>query len=377
MTEVDHYESVRKKMSIGEVGTPKHEKTIEFLKRLYDEEEIKLLDHFDRAYQMLSAGKLAKKANMEKKKVKEMLKKLHKRGVIFSLAGAYMIMNLVPGFFEHYIITKGDTEENTKKTAEYFRWAFNNLTPQMFYNMMENNSQVFLPKLGYDAEERIVEIDEAISIKDQQVLTGEFMREMVDKSDHFATIRCQCREVGELTGNPCTHAPEDLGCFMCGIGAKMMVDQGMPGVTEIPSREEAIKFLERCEKAGLVHYGIQVGPMTFTCNCCPDCCCSLAGQKNSGLIHGRSNFDPRWHQDACTLCDLCVKKCPMEAIKHKHPITDQEETLIFNLERCIGCGVCATNCPKNAISMIKVRTNPIPEETEFVKNLQGNIMKMM
>jgi len=83
---VDHYESVWQKMSIDEMGTPKHKKTTEFLKMLYNEEEIELLDHFDCGFQLLTATKLAKKSGWEKPRVKKILKSLSKRGALFTLA---------------------------------------------------------------------------------------------------------------------------------------------------------------------------------------------------------------------------------------------------------------------------------------------------
>jgi len=283
-----------------------------------------------------------------------------------------MLLNLVPGFFEHYILTRGDTEENTIKAAEYFRFAFMNLTPQMFNAMKLKKSPVWFPKLSYDAEEKIIEIDEGIPIEDQKVLTGELMRDMIDNNDYYATIYCQCREVAKMTGNPCKHAPEEIGCFLCGTAARILVEQGQ--ATEIPTKEEAIKFVEKAEKAGLVHYGINVGPITFTCNCCPDCCCGLGGMVATGLLHGRSNFDPKWNAEACTLCELCMKKCPTGAIKRQYSVRDEEEKLVFNFERCLGCGVCATNCPKSAITMVKVRTQEPPENSGFVKELEKSIM---
>ena len=372
MTEVNHYESVRRKMSIGGIGTPKHKKTIEFLKMLYNDEEIKLLDTFDRAYQLLSSAKLAKKANLEKAKVKKILKNLRKRGLIFDMGGKYMIMNLVPGFFEHYILTRGDTEENTKKAAEFFRWAFMNLTPQMFNDMKLQKDAVWYPKLPIHAEEKIIEIDESVSIDDQKIMTGELVRELIDKNDFYAKIYCQCREVAKMTGEPCEYASEELGCLLCGLTGRILVDQGL--AIEIPSKEEAIKYVQECEKAGLIHYGMNIGAITFICNCCRDCCCGLRGMVETGLTYGRSNFDPKWNPEACTLCDLCVKKCPMGAITHQYPIREEPERMIFNLERCLGCGVCAANCPNNAITLIKVRTEDTPEISGVGKMIQDGIL---
>ena len=372
MTEIDHYESVRQKMSIDGIGTPKHKKTLEFLKMIYSDEEIKLLDHYDRAYQLLSPKQLAKKANLEKDDVKKIMKNLGKRGAIFKLGGKYMLFNLVPGFFEHYILTRGDTEENTRKSAEYFRWAFMNLTPQMFHDMKLQKNTVWYPKLPLDAEDKIIEIDEGIPVDDQKIMTGELVRELLDKNDYYAKIFCQCREIAKMTGEPCNHAPEDLGCLLCGLTARVLVDQGM--ATEIPTREEAEKYVEDCEKAGLIHYGMNMGAVTFICNCCRDCCCGLRGMVETGLTYGRSNFDPRWNAEACTFCDLCVKKCPMSAIKHHYPIRDEGDNMIFNLERCLGCGVCAANCPKNAITLVKVRTDDTPEISGVGIKIQEGIL---
>ena len=85
MTEIDYYESVRQKMSIDGLGTPKHKRTIEFLKRMYSDEEIKLIDHFDRAYQLLSPKQLAQKASLEKADVKKIERLIHKSLPILDL----------------------------------------------------------------------------------------------------------------------------------------------------------------------------------------------------------------------------------------------------------------------------------------------------
>jgi Pyruvate/2-oxoacid:ferredoxin oxidoreductase delta subunit len=368
---VDHYESVRQKMSIDELGTPRHKKTTEFLKMLYNEEEIELLDHFDRSYQLLSPARLAKKAGWDKDKVKKILTRLGKRGALFKLGTSYMLINLVPGLFEHYILTRGDTKENTSKAVQYFRWAFLYLTPPMYNDMKQRNKPIWLPKLPYEAEEKIIEIDESIPTDDQKVFPGELVRELIDENEIFATVYCQCREIAKMAGEPCKYAPEDLGCLLCGLTAQMAVSEGW--ATEI-SREAAIQLVKDCEKAGLVHYGMNIGPITFICNCCRDCCTGLRGMVVHHLPYGRSNFDPHWIPENCTFCGTCIKKCPMGAITHLYPVKDEPERITFNLTQCLGCGVCAVNCPKNAITLVKVRTNDTPEAGGVPKLITERLM---
>jgi NAD-dependent dihydropyrimidine dehydrogenase PreA subunit len=358
------YESVRQKMRLGQLGAPKHKKMLEFLKTLWNEEEIQLLDQFDGAFKFMSARNLAKKSGMDKDKVKTILKGCAKRGTIFRVGNDYALLTLAPGLFENYILTRGDTEENTKKVAEFFWWAFENLFPQMYNSM---NPPVWRPKLPYDAVEKLIIIDEAIPVKDQQILPGELVLDMIEKNDCFAKLYCQCRMTGKLVGQPCK-IPEELGCFLCGLTAKMAIKAGL--ATEL-SKEEAIQYIKDCEKAGLVHMGISSqGPETntFICNCCNCHCLGLSGMAKLGIAdYGRSNFVPEILPELCVKCESCLKKCPMNAIIHQYPLGAQqtEERIIIKTQKCIGCGVCAANCSKNAIKLVKRRAEGPPIELKL------------
>ncbi len=49
MTEIDYYDIVRQKLILGPLIAPKHRKIIKLMKVFWNEEEIKLLSHFDSA----------------------------------------------------------------------------------------------------------------------------------------------------------------------------------------------------------------------------------------------------------------------------------------------------------------------------------------
>ena len=62
MTEVDYYEAVRQKLVLGPLKYPKHRKIKKLLKVFWNEEEIKLISHFDTADKNISLSQLAERS---------------------------------------------------------------------------------------------------------------------------------------------------------------------------------------------------------------------------------------------------------------------------------------------------------------------------
>ena len=95
------------------------------------------------------------------------------------------------------------------------------------------------------------------------------------------------------------------------------------------NKEEANMILRQAEEAGLVHntynHAEFEGDLSgLICNCC-SCCCialqSLSRNKNPrGLA--QSNFDPVINHELCKVCKKCIEICPMDAIFHHAPHTD-------------------------------------------------------
>lgn len=373
MSEIDYYEEVRQKLKIGEgLGTPKHERVMDFLRMIWNEEEVKLLNNFDGVGNALSAAKMAKKAGMDKKIVKKMLNDMADRGTIVRVANQFSIIPLAPGLLELYYLKQGDSKENLIKGAKILREVMNTVLPPMFFL---TDTPILKPKMPIDAEARkIIIINENIK-NESSILPTDLARELIEKNDVFVKLPCQCRLIGELAGEPCelTHSSEN-GCLACGVVADTLMNMG---IGEVISKEEALEHLRVAEIKGLVHNGANsrgFESYALMCNCC-SCHCAMLAPMKKHQVPGiqKSNYQPKINLEACVLCETCAKKCPMDAIYHKYPMkTDNsDEKMIIVLDKCIGCGVCAANCKKDAIIMEKVITKESPEQFPFDVNIFG------
>ncbi|MHA2393203.1 MAG: 4Fe-4S binding protein [Promethearchaeota archaeon] len=353
MTQVDNYEIVRQKLQLGPIIAPKHKKIYELMKIFWTEEEIKIISHFNNAGKETKLKELSEETGISKQEIKKLLERSVINGTITKTRSNYKLIPLLPGIFEKYYIARKDSQENQKKAAEIYRFLMKQ-APDL--ENINDRQKVFRPLLPYEAEETLIKIDKSLNVK-SEVLPYEFVRDMIDKNESFAVIPCQCRLIGEYTGEPCEVAPAEMGCFVTGIGAEMLIQQGAKRL----NKEEAIDFIKETEKAGLVHNTIfDTGKETsiFICNCCSCHCGALLPAK---MYHYRgvnqSNFAPEFDSELCTKCEVCMKKCPNEAIYHLLPNKPDasDERMKLREEFCIGCGICAVNCPNGAIKMVKVR----------------------
>ena len=121
MTEIDYYEEVRQKLTLGPLHAPKHEKTFKIMKLLWNEEEIKLLSHFPIAGETISLRNLVEQTGIPKKDLKIILNSLAEKGTISKSGNKFGLIPLAPGVFEKYFLAEKDTKENMEKIAVIFR----------------------------------------------------------------------------------------------------------------------------------------------------------------------------------------------------------------------------------------------------------------
>ncbi|MFX1392439.1 MAG: 4Fe-4S binding protein [Promethearchaeota archaeon] len=375
MTEIDHYERVRQNLVLGPIRAPKHKKIIKLMKVFWNEEEIKILSHFDKVGKFISLKQLEEKTGIPKNEIKQILARSVKIGTIGKKGPRYTLIPLLPGVFEKYFIIRKDSEENQKEAAKLYRYIMKEIAPPRTY---ETDNKIFRPLLPFEAKEKLIEINESLDIQ-SQALPYELVKQLIDDNEHFAVIPCQCRLIGELTGEPCECAPAEMGCFLVGPAAQAI--SSMCDDARILNKEAAIQFLKDTEKAGLVHNTIfgTTEKGSFICNCCSCHCGALYPAK---LFHVKganpSNYTPKINMELCTKCETCMRKCPNEAIYHKWPIKSDssDEGIIVREELCIGCGVCAANCPQDAIKMVKVMEN-VPKKAPKLGDISfGELIRL-
>ncbi|MHA2288199.1 MAG: hypothetical protein ACXABG_05385, partial [Promethearchaeota archaeon] len=203
MTQVDNYEIVRQKLQLGPIIAPKHKKIFELMKIFWNEQEIEILSHFNKAGQLTSLSELIERTGVPRQEIKNLLERSVINGTLSKSRGKYKLIPILPGIFEKYYIARKDTEENQKKAAEIYRFLMKQ-SPDL--EGINEKQKVFTPLLPYDAENKLIKIDETFDVE-SKVLPYEFVRDMIDKNESFAVISCQCRLIGEYTGEPCEVAP--------------------------------------------------------------------------------------------------------------------------------------------------------------------------
>jgi len=360
MTETEYYELIRQKLKLGPLYAPKHKKVEELMRIFWTEDEAKLLSQFNSCDTPTSLNELEERTGLSKKEIKEKLSAPYKKRTITKVGAKYTLLPLVPGIFEQYYIYRQDNEENLKKAAEIYRFLFKTFLLSL---NIETDFKLFRPRLPLDAKEKLIEVNKEFDVK-HQVLSFELIDELLNKYDTFATVPCQCRLIGEYTGDPCKLAPALLGCFLAGGVAVAAIQGGATGM----NKEQAIEFLKKTEKAGLVHNCVADSSgesSLFVCNCCSCHCGALISAKEHKKVSVYpSNYIPKFNNELCTKCELCLKKCPMGAIFHHFPSEENksDEHMFLHQEYCLGCGVCSANCPNKAITLIKVKDNEFKEK---------------
>jgi len=381
MVNLELYEKLRRVLSKGDniVGTgeavplPKNKASQKLLTNMFTEEEAKLITTcFTEGGEIKNLSTLRKLMGISREELKAKLEDMFEKGKIRKTGPYYYILPYSPGGFDAYFIASRDDPDRLKKVAEA-HWEL--CDSGLAYELSASNLGRFRIMPAMDSKTKVIELNQPMEIENQ-IMPYEIIQDLVKTfPEPFALLyRCPCRQVTKLIGEPCK-VTDEINCMISGIGAHNAIEQG---VARQVSREEFIEHLKKAEELGLVHQTTNLQSNSlFFCNCCT-CCCgflkTIKKYRNYGAIT-KSNFEPNIDRELCTLCETCINICPMEAIYHHWPHTDDlsDNYMRVRIEYCIGCGLCASHCPSDAISLVKVRNyEPYKSSSELLEAINRN-----
>jgi ferredoxin len=258
-----------------------------------------------------------------------------------------------PGMVEH---RSRDERYTTSPYAEINGW----------FKMYERTGKPLL---------RIIPALKAIAsnpdIKPEQVLWYEDITKMLKRADKIGVVTCDCRRIYGRCGKP------ELACFHLGNMVDYEIGRGsrMKRITA----EEAIKIVDECETAGLIHNVFNSAALPgVMCNCCSDCCSTFEPAIQSGRLYeiiAPSRYQASVNQDTCKGCQQCQKRCPFGAIEMVIVDGSKKPKAVVNKEKCLGCGVCVVGCKQKAMMFQIVRPPEfIPPKPEIGRPLVYSVL---
>jgi Na+-translocating ferredoxin:NAD+ oxidoreductase subunit B len=181
----------------------------------------------------------------------------------------------------------------------------------------------------------------------------EDMRSILNMADKIALTHCACVMRTRKTSFP-MHTSEV--CFLLNKDAEYAVNSGAGRYLTV---DEAIKVVENCEDAGVVHTVYNVRAIvSLLCNCRPDVCVAFKYLRRFG------NADPKWFHPSrylsvidekkCNGCGECVKWCLFSGIRMEKNAKGEMKAVV-DKDKCNGAGICVIKCPQNAITMKCIR----------------------
>ena len=323
---MDIYNKLQQKLNSHPSGAPDRPEFLEILRLLFTPEEAELAVQL--AFRPKKVDDIAKKTALSPDVVTTLCEGLANKGLFFSRTRngekAYALQPLVPGIFEMPFMGRRHIDADFDRLGKLWEQYFNNAHGHELHGSKTSFARVLPVQKAIHSATSVLPFDEVSSY--------------IEKAEHISLTDCACR----VAEKRCDYPVEV--CFAFDDGARFLVERNL---ARFINKEEALKILEECEDAGLVHCTSNTSDnLMLLCNCCP-CCCHAIGavtRIKDTVSHPVSNFYASVNVDDCNACGVCEDRCPTKAIT----VTD---VAAINVPLCIGCGLCASACVTDAIAL--------------------------
>lgn len=346
MTSKSYY-NLQKRLDDAPQGAPASETLFRILEVLFTKDEAELVSLLPAS--LFNVEDAARVWRMPTDRARNAIDALADKGILLDFVAGdvqgYILAPTMAGFFE-FSLMRLDGKFDKQVLSELYYQYIN--TEEDFVKSVLSTQ----PHIGraYVQEDAIQEKDRAI------VLDYERATHVIDTATCITVGTCYCRHKMQHVGKACD-APQEV-CLTFNWCAQSLAKHG---IARTISKKEAHKILGECIEIGLVQLGdnVQEG-VNWICNCCSCCCEGLVAYRRLGYnARLTTNFVATHNRGVCIGCDMCVERCPVNAIT-KCAAGNGSDYVSVDSDRCIGCGVCVRFCPTG--SMVLERR----KETAFV-----------
>ncbi len=353
----DLYRQLGAKLDGLTVRTPWNDALHAILKEIYSERDAEILVRMP--FGLSTAARLAQVLGRCQADLEPVLRDLGDRGLVLDIEldgrGYYAPSPFMIGVFEFTMMRTGGVD--LPRMARLFR---DYLDSGSFYaaNFGDDKRVALLRTLPHEG---IVAPDEHVEVLDYEKATA-----IVEDTDRFAVGLCSCRHEKHHLGNRTCRVPLE-GCAILG-----QVDGVIRhGFAREISKTEMLELIAQSRELGLVLNADNVQRnVSSLCRCCSCCCNLLSGISRHGYTHTvvTSSYLARPDYALCNGCALCVRACPIEAVRcapdadprfRKHGKPQVDEAI------CLGCGVCALRCRAGALRLHHRKQNVLHPEDLF------------
>jgi Fe-S-cluster-containing hydrogenase component 2 len=339
--EDDVYRRLQRHIDQMPVGFPATESGVELriLKRLFtsEEAEVALLlsalpEPLDRIHRR------AKRTGLTREELERTLDRLVDKGAILGRGRGdhkrYSKAQLAVGMYEFQVNRL--TREFQEDVEQYFEEGFG----AAFHGPRTGQMRTIPVGARFVPDRRVGRYDDA-----RQLIEG--------SSGPIAIMNCVCRQGKELTGEPCQQTDARRVCMTFRGAARKLVDEGTAQTITV---DEALALARRAEEDGMVLQPENTRDPSFICFCCGCCCGVLTTAKKlpRPAEYLQSNYRAVVDSEACTECETCHSRCPMDALDSSNGATRVDH------DRCIGCGLCVPTCPSEALTLTARESEVVP-----------------
>jgi Fe-S-cluster-containing hydrogenase component 2 len=298
------YDRLTERLNRFPQGAPPAESLFQILKILFSDREAALVSVLP--IRPFTAARAAGIWKVSEGEARTTLETLASRALLVDWEGEggteYVLPPPMAGFFEFSLMrVRNDVDQ--KALAELFHQYLN--VEEDFVRALFATGETQLGRAF--VQEAVLSEENAL-----HVLDFERASEVVRTATHRGISLCYCRHKMEHVGRACG-APQDI-CMTFNTSASSLIRHGHAREVDAV---EGLELLRRAQELDLVQFGENVREgVNFICNCCGCCCEAMIASRRFAATHPihTTHFLPVVEEEACTGCERCVRKCPVEAL---------------------------------------------------------------